>query len=894
MSVDWSTVAERLREIADAPGTFLNEGQRDSLCLLAERLPQHGVILADEVGLGKTRIAVAAARAVTEAGGRVAILIPTTLAYQWQDEFKKAGFPAPGEAVRSFWQFIGAWSDPSAPRPWFDRSVVLLSHGLVNWRLHPNGPRQRTQLLPALVGLAQRSASGRAPNGFPDFERNLDPSVRTAAHSIWARSAQGSPEMMQRLDALRQETTWRDASAAQDFEANGGNRRRLHQAVGLGLGAFDLVIVDEAHKSRHDESGLSRLLGEVLLGSSSRRHLCLTATPVELNAGQWVDSLARAGVRDDTTKNRIRGVTSRYAKSLARLRHAWRSSPDARQEFSDAARAFQEALSPFVLRRDKRRDEDVVRYRQAVLRNRSAALHEPLAADVDSYRWQHEIPVDLSRLDPSWKRAVCAVEALSFVSEMGKDPLSKRLRLTFGNGHGIASGLDHAGQEEVDPTLALDGDPEGIAASDPEAVGATSSEGGPPDKRAQRISWWKGVLAQVGGRSDPLFEHPAIVAAAREIDDYATRGEKVLVFGRFTAPMRALVALLNARQMLRALDEGRLWPQSQVAQEDRSAVEAAHRQLGRPDPFDLGRIDAALAAQYLVLERRRGRLRQKIFDLIGEGLRPDEPGAAALLAAARRTDRPTHLAAAIEQLLGERVAEPSADTGERPAAAEFPPRAVAESFIDLVSALRDQGRDALDLREPIDEDKALAVWSDTENRLEVEYRVERGALCAVHVRLDRDARPAGAPACVQPSRKQPARPRGPVARRARRPQPAQGLPCRRPHPPGVEPGVVEQQIGRVDRVASHWAASVQRALETGEGTLPRIEIRPVIFGGTYDAHHWAVLLDRWDDLRAQLHGIVIPHHDRTGCTEEEIGILTTLDEAAPDFSPPPRRQVSQG
>ena len=54
----------------------LNKGQRASVLALAERIGEHGVVLADEVGMGKTRIAVELICAVNEAGGRAAIIAP--------------------------------------------------------------------------------------------------------------------------------------------------------------------------------------------------------------------------------------------------------------------------------------------------------------------------------------------------------------------------------------------------------------------------------------------------------------------------------------------------------------------------------------------------------------------------------------------------------------------------------------------------------------------------------------------------------------------------------------------------------------------------------------------------------------------------------------------------
>jgi hypothetical protein len=106
--------------------------------------------------------------------------------------------------------------------------------------------------------------------------------------------------------------------------------------------------------------------------------------------------------------------------------------------------------------------------------------------------------------------------------------------------------------------------------------------------------------------------------------------------------------------------------------------------------------------------------------------------------------------------------------------------------------------------------------------------------------------------------------------------------------PEWNPGVVEQQIGRVDRVDSHWCRQLRLAVEkhAPADQIPRIEIRPVVFKGTYDEHNWQVLRTRWDDLRAQLHGIVIPPSTSiNGDDEEGRKLIDEISKAAPNFSP---------
>src|SRR5687767_11064447 len=88
MTVDWNRVAElAAASITQGP---LDPGQRDSLAWIVKRLRQsNGVVLADEVGTGKTRIACAVIHAVIAAGGRVATVVPKGLLHQWEAESRE-------------------------------------------------------------------------------------------------------------------------------------------------------------------------------------------------------------------------------------------------------------------------------------------------------------------------------------------------------------------------------------------------------------------------------------------------------------------------------------------------------------------------------------------------------------------------------------------------------------------------------------------------------------------------------------------------------------------------------------------------------------------------------------------------------------------------------------
>lgn len=167
----WKEVADCLVALAESEAgkgeasAYLNPGQRASVRALAKRLPDNGVIVADEVGMGKTRIAVAVAKCVTQCGGRVAILVPPGLGYQWQEELRGGGLPQVPGIVRSLWAYLAAWSseEPESNSPWFGNEALLVSHAFTNWRLGANPKPWRRALLPELYALWRQRDQGRLP-----------------------------------------------------------------------------------------------------------------------------------------------------------------------------------------------------------------------------------------------------------------------------------------------------------------------------------------------------------------------------------------------------------------------------------------------------------------------------------------------------------------------------------------------------------------------------------------------------------------------------------------------------------------------------------------------------------------------------------------------------------
>lgn len=883
----WAAVAVKLRERAASQNqlahdkgeaaTRLNPGQRASLCAIAARIERNGVLIADEVGMGKTRIAVEVASCVIECGGRVAILVPPGLGYQWQAELRDGGVNDVPPILRSLHAYLCAWNveETENQRPWFLAPVVMISHALTNWRMGSNTPSWRWALVPELYARWRKRTDGSVPRGYHGNEllTHTWQVCRLAAESITAALPDDSDHPALRLldpfSAVPWPSPLLDAGA---YSTGGELRVWLEKCVGLGLGAFDLLVIDEAHKSRGAESGLSRLLEKVVLYSPGSRRLALTATPIELNVDQWSDTLGRLGLTGADLRS-VQAAASQYAGAVKRVRQTWRSSSEGREAFKTAATHFQQALSPYLIRRDKREDPDVQQFQK----HTGLQLHE--------YRRETEVAVKTPGLTLAWRKAICAAESLSVVTRQATDPVAKRLRLTLGNGHGIAALLDQVKRDEKDNKQeAFD---EANRANEQQETVTVPDD----PKRQERAEWWlKAIQRTFAQGDDSLFDHPAIQAAVEAIEQETNRGEKVLVFGKFTRPMRALVDLLNAREMLRRVQKDESWPQTKVHGDrnessetsEWSAVRAAHRQLNSSVQLDI--LDETLRLRYERAQRQREQFRKGLVSRIEAGLKQNCPSkhVRAVFDAFSRstftgaqTERAEHHAlAVVARALMELLDTPAADSSE-----------YASAFSQLVEATSDRDS-ADDPDREVDEDEAAGLWEQIEGRLRDEYDRPQGGFA----RLMFGGTSAETRRMIQLAFNRPKS--FPQVLVAQSLVGREGLNLHRAcrivlllHPEW-NPGVVEQQIGRVDRVDSHWCHGLKRAMDAcaPADQTPRIEIRPVIFRGTYDEHNWQVLRTRWDDLRAQLHGVVIPPGVGVGDPEGQR-LLEAVARAAPDFSP---------
>lgn len=858
MSVDWNIVADRLDAFAaDSPDELLDQGQKATVGLLAQRIRagNKAVLLADEVGMGKTRIAVALIEAVRAADGRSVIVVPGGLGAQWQAELRQ--FKADDATLlplRSYESFIEGFSQESdwqkpkqksqlaarklqrdlPEKSWADEKVLIISHSFANMRFprKAEGPHLgwRRELLPAVL----RNLENRRRN---QKKRDNAQGV-TATH----RAARAIAE------AIRTNNLNPDLSGDHRRLPGDVYRDRVSPLIGYGLGRFDLMIIDEAHKSRGENSSLSRILGPVTWESDKPFRLGMTATPVELDADQWIDTLSRINGGNNKVDTpdaetlpdleTLRDTVKTYTNVAARLQ-VEALDDELASTFEASAKAFKTALDPHVLRRDKRDDSEYRRYFDSHGDYRN----------VDDISISPETHADCFTRD--WLRRFCAAEALSLLPQ--ENPRIKRLRLSVAQGHSLDAVANHLISEKIRDEEAEIADNVGVDAGS--------------EERSTTAGFWLDAL----GQSAPdIYDHPALLAVTSKIESFTARGDKVLVFGRYIKPLRALTRYLDTRAMLRALMAGDNWPGQTINPDSEPAVEAALRDPVFARHFgDIQKVRRLLAEQYNKRENlRRDELRQVRAEI--DALATSDEYAALLAqllgqedAEGKRRFDNAHL---FEALAARR-----ASTLEKWSGASL-----VVAFKSLCADLvRDDETDQPSAKTLLDR---LSIYLENYSGLQGSFARlmfgETGAQTRRNLQGSFNRKNANPRVLLAQSR---------VGR--------EGLnlheECRRVVLLHAEwnPAIVEQQIGRVDRKNSRWLKDY-RAGVTDEGAVARIHIHPVVMRGTYDDHNWQVLKSRWRDLRAQLHGEVLPRSQQKAVTDpEQQSLIDRVVAATPNFSP---------
>jgi len=245
--MDWNMVLNRLADLQEI-GPLWRSGQDKSIGWLRSQLAKEpGVLIADEVGLGKTRLAVAVAACVARSGGRVAIVIPPGLTYQWRDEelprfLKQAqeldlrdlkGWQPRMRLLRKYMDLFQA--DKGFPVS-DDADITFISH---TFGLPYTSTAKREELWALPFMLKKRYVGGNQVRGAGMLD--IGAFQELAVRWLEAHGTKGTRDKV--LGAPLGKL------APQAFALK-ENEKLFEDLVGQLVGEFDLLIIDEAHKNR--------------------------------------------------------------------------------------------------------------------------------------------------------------------------------------------------------------------------------------------------------------------------------------------------------------------------------------------------------------------------------------------------------------------------------------------------------------------------------------------------------------------------------------------------------------------------------------------------------------------------------------------------------------------
>ncbi len=397
--------------------------------------------------------------------------------------------------------------------------------------------------------------------------------------------------------------------------------------------------------------------------------------------------------------------------------------------------------------------------------------------------------------------------------------------------------------------------------------------------KLQRTGYWLSKIRGPMRSGLPEDEHPRILAAVTEIEGWTLKREKVLVFGVFLRPLRLLRDVLNVRHALRAADAGR--PIAHAIHTDSALFEIVHRQLerlraenalaGRLSNGNGAEMHRALADSHKAYERLRDKVRRRAKKtVVTWGADPSLLGGAPI---------DCKLEGALEDHLVSFVLDDFlAMTSESDDVTDQRFDALTKEFVEerlrpLVGELGDE--DAVEEQAVLRQMALRTFLEDDDGRQSFHARLLQGATRWETRRYLQAAfnRPGATP-WVLIAQSQVGR---------------EGLNlhecCRVVVQFHAEwnPAVLEQQIGRVDRKGSLWEQCAHKWLANGtQDEPPFVEVRQLIFEGTYDAFQWERVMRRQHVFDASLFGSLLP---ADAWERVPDGRKKELLEAAPSFSP---------
>jgi superfamily II DNA or RNA helicase len=864
--INWDNVANRLEILSRNPDyeaiQLLDDSQRASIAEIAKRI-RNGcrmILIADEVGMGKTRIAAALIAAVVKENGRAAIVLPPGLGVQWQSELalfcdgKKPLLP-----LRSYGTFIEGFvqnqdkktqkkilEDRRAQRElpakgWSEEKILMISHNFARmiFRKTDNEKEGHQRKLLPLVRLFCGPA---------DLERRIRNTRLTWREIGTYRAA----KYIASTFSDKEKSKIRISKINYKNMNSEKYKNEILPLIGRALGDFDLIVIDEAHKSRGADSSLSKILGSILRASPSALRVGMTATPVELNAEQWINTIERIGSMQNGKLEDLQKTIDNYVEVVKRIQTETLDE-DLVNNFESVAKEFKENLKPYVIRRDKRDDPIFEKY-------------------IDTYRKIEPCLVESTiikdkTISKKWLRLMAAGEALSIIQGISEN--KKRYRIKLAQGMGLND------IEKFDPI-------EKISTEDSHNQDSIENENGP------NKFWLNAINTKID-----IYSHPSILKAVDIIEKYTSNNQKVLVFGVFLEPLKALTMLLDARAMLHTLGENskrNIWPASKIPKGSESAVRAAiqmsHSIKLKEISDPISEINKLLEKQYKNIGISSDQL-DKLINFINNSKNNSISFLKEYL---------IHTGYGRENLRLLLLA--LNEVNNRESNNNWEEENLINEFEKLINQLKEEASDQED-----DNDNLNKInWSDAQSKNILiktlqEYLENHTGNDGNFARLMEGKTNPQARRNMQASFNRPNSrlkvlvAQSQVGREGMNLQEA----CKTVILFHSEwnPGVVEQQIGRVDRKKSLWLKEINQWEKNDRiGDMPTINIHPIILAGTYGEHNWETLNARWKSLRAQLNGDILGNENQD-IYENKQQLIARIKDVTPRFNPSPLSSLTK-
>lgn len=886
--VDWKQVHKHLEEIIVSidpnGGGRLRYGQEFAAREIMNRLESHGAILADEVGLGKTRVALLLMEAVLRAGGTVAVVAPRGLMFQWETEAKDFATtitnPRIAEGIKKLANFQDLFDDEIEYPITANEVLAKEEKSICRWPLisqrfgliHGRTENLRRYDFFGLVAYKLRNEKNE-PKKWNKYYKDLKEKDNFKQLEKAVRSITIGKRLYPTLSNINAPINYNGSlKVLQKTVQSNTGKREAKDLMGALIGNVDFLVIDEAHKekdncAKNEPKILVSLLKDIIKRSifpediAKTRTLCLTATPIEMSVEDWKLLLARCG----------KNVNESECQILKNFQDALEEAnlyPDNERVLKDlvenACPAFSNFLKEYVVRRRRCHQKEHLNLLKGI---ETAGLAHP-------YRKIQEQGIDMNSLPDNWKKAVLCYEGVACASKgtigtsdstIQKD---KRLQCKY-------------------PAGLIDFEDEKISFADV------------VDAKEKRRLFWKKLGNQYARANDhSLRTHPKIQQTADLVEKLIENSdEKVLVFGTFTTPMIKLRDELNFRYIARRIEKGVIL-KSSLSKGDETEVFETYRRLFPEGTyaFDMNTfVETAgkLHNRYESLQRRLYENQVKDVELLFDSPNPFISDKDSQKTYKSIREKNVNLFNRILECARMDVLNSFVDDNDNLSEESFE-RNRNEVLNRYSETLTGYLTDLLSLDDAVedsnlDEDAKIAKSIDAFGRYlennsddSISSRFCRfmfgDTKWDTRRRLQRQFNTPGISPRVLIAQSIVGR---------------EGLNlhkcCRKVvlFHPEWNPGVVEQQIGRVDRIDSLWNKTAEKwqknsSPEKKAENFPHIEVYYVIFKGTYDQHQFNVMKSRATKMDAQLFGALLSEEALERVPAE---MKETLANAAPDFEP---------